>query len=682
MAKNKPLFKAGQIGKCLSTWQTITSDPFILNLVQGSHIPIEDFDNLEQISGIIPPNTVKGCQIDFVDQEVEKLLLMEVIELSNHEKGEIISPIFLVDKPDGSFRMILNLKKFNECVSYEHFKMEHFSFVTDLIEENCYMASIDLSNAFYSVPIHKNYRKFLKFMWKGQLYNFTCFANGLCMAPRYFTKIMKPVFATLRSKGHISSSFLDDCYLQGQTFEECSKNVQDTLELLQSLGFVIHPEKSVLQPKKSIKHLGFIINSEEMRVTLSEEKKVKILRSADQLLKSPLVTIRQLARFIGMLVASFPAVLWGRLYYRKLESLKKKALKSHKGNYDADIMLNNEAVREITWWLANLNSAYYPLAKSFPSIEVFSDASLLGYGCVCEEDEFGGRWSNDQKDVHINALELQAIEIAILSFLHKLRGKHVKILCDNTCAVTYLNNFGGSRSDICNDIAFRIWATCRDSDIWITASFIAGKSNIKADFWSRHFDDNKEWKLDSTIFTQILHQLNTYPTIDLFATFQNTQLDKFVSWGPDPRACCTDAFSISWGSDIVYAFPPFCLILRALKKLVQDGAEGIFILPNWSTSIWYPLMLKLLVREPLILPRRPSTLLLPGTDKTHPLHKKLQLIAVVLSGKPYPRKTFREQQVTFYSHPGELPLSNSTSPICVAGKNLLGKKTSILFNIQ
>jgi hypothetical protein len=88
------------------------------------------------------------------------------------------------------------------------------------------MASIDLKDAYYSVPIHKDHQKYLKFQWRGKLYQYTCFPNGLAICPRKFTKLLKPVFSNLRSIGHLSVIFIDDSYLQGADFNLCVKNVK------------------------------------------------------------------------------------------------------------------------------------------------------------------------------------------------------------------------------------------------------------------------------------------------------------------------------------------------------------------------------------------------------------------------------------------------------------------------
>merc|ERR1711893_522425 len=110
------------------------------------------------------------------------------------------------------------------------------------------MASVDLKDAYFSIPVNKEDRKYLCFWWDGNLYQFTCLPNGLAEAPRKFTKILKVPFTALREQGHDSSAYLDDSALFGQTFQSCEENIQDTMKLLDSLGFTIHPEKSVLTP--------------------------------------------------------------------------------------------------------------------------------------------------------------------------------------------------------------------------------------------------------------------------------------------------------------------------------------------------------------------------------------------------------------------------------------------------
>ena len=87
------------------------------------------------------------------------------------------------------------------------------------------MASQDLKDACYTIPIHPDHTKFLKFIWKNQLYKFLVIPNDLCCGPRKFTKLMKPPIATLRLDVHIISIYIDDLINVGLTLDEYVENV-------------------------------------------------------------------------------------------------------------------------------------------------------------------------------------------------------------------------------------------------------------------------------------------------------------------------------------------------------------------------------------------------------------------------------------------------------------------------
>ena len=100
----------------------------------------------------------------FLSVEIKNLLHKGVIEECQHEEGEYSAPISLTPKSDGSFRMILNLKKLNDHMPYIHFKMETIKCVLNLVTTNYYMAKTDIRDAYYSIPILPEHKKFLKFL--------------------------------------------------------------------------------------------------------------------------------------------------------------------------------------------------------------------------------------------------------------------------------------------------------------------------------------------------------------------------------------------------------------------------------------------------------------------------------------------------------------------------------------
>ena len=81
-----------------------------------------------------------------------------------------------------------------------------------------------------------------------------------------------------------------------------------------------------------------------------------------------------------------------------------------------------------------------------------------------------------------------------------------------------------------------------------------------------------------------------------------------------------DAFTLDWSSYVFFAFPPFSVLGRVVQKIQEDMAGGILLIPNWPTKPWFPKVMRLLVKEPLILPKN-SQLLQLRYNKTavHPL---------------------------------------------------------------
>ena len=110
----------------MNKWESFCEDEWILNVIKGYRIELVDvpFQSCE-------PKLLE--QDDNVDKCIERLLNIGAIESVWHDLGQFVSSIFTVPKSDGSHRLILNLKKFNEFINAEHFKLEDIRTVTNLL---------------------------------------------------------------------------------------------------------------------------------------------------------------------------------------------------------------------------------------------------------------------------------------------------------------------------------------------------------------------------------------------------------------------------------------------------------------------------------------------------------------------------------------------------------------------
>ena len=131
----------------------------------------------------------------------------------------------------------------------------------------------------------------------------------------------------------------------------------------------------------------------------------------------------------------------------------------------------------------------------------------------------------------------------------------------------------------------------------------------------------------------VLSHFNYVPDIDLFASRINKQFDPFVSYVPDPEAVHVNAFTLDWGKQKIYCFPPFVCIGRVIRKVINDKAEGILITPDWHTQYWYPLILDICCLPPFVISPSQLQLSLPSQPAMrHPLSSKLALMAWKVSG--------------------------------------------------
>lgn len=659
----------------------MTQDKWVLQTICGYRV---ELIKTPRQTSVPKPLKFDNSERRQISAEINRFLQCHIIEEVHAGmdcENEYISNIFTRPKKDGRIRIILNLKQFNsDYMESIHFKMETLKHAVESMRQDCYFTSIDISEAFYSIPIRSEDRKYFRFVFSGTKYQFTALIMGMTTSPRVYTKIMKPVFAHLRSRGFISSAYIDDSCLQGSTWMDCVNNTIATVELMDSLGLTVHPEKSVFSPCKQIIFLGFLLCSETMTVRLTKERSQELIGLCKDMFHCRgKVAIRKLAKLIGKMVAAEPGVTYAPLFYKPLEKVKDSCLKRHAGNFDRLINLPLHMKPHLLWWINNLPLAYKCINPKQPSITIYSDASTKGWGAVNKttNEQTGGQWAQDEQDKHINILELKACQLALLSFCKQVSDVHVRLYMDNTTSCSYINKYGGKKVEL-DSIAREIWLWCLERKIHLSAAHIPGASNCEADEMSRSFNDDLEWSLNEHQFAKILKEFPDL-SIDLFASRLNYRLERYVSFRPEPHAYAVDAFSFDWTNEFAYIFSPFVLIPRILQKLERDKAEAVMIAPIWTTQVWWASLIRLISGQCFLLPSPQKILRLPHKQHyRHPL-KKMRLGVFRLSGDHSKAKAYLTKQSTSSWNPGENPQRNNTMFILESGCLFVGKR-SIPFN--
>jgi len=483
--------------------------------------------------------------------QIDSLLSSGAISKVPLSSNNLCSRIFTVKKANGKDRMILDLSLLNTQIIKVSFQMETHDRIIELLNSNDYMASIDLADAFFSIPVHTDFRKFLAFQFDNEQYMYNVLPFGLTSSPRVFSKVLKPVIAYLRSMAIKISFYLDDIFLCANSSSVLTLHVNQTLNLLTSLGFTPNYKKSHLNPCKILKHLGYIWNSSDMTLSIPPEKIDITRQCAHRILSSP-KSLKEISSFIGRVVSHRTAFSYAPLHFRHLQ-LQYCSFLSSNIQWDSLVILNDNSLSDVQWW-SNMPETLppRPLLHPKPSFTMYCDASSSGWGGILSSgSSTSGSWSTEEGNLHINFLELKAVYLCVSCFLSELHNESLQVFSDNATAVFYINKMGGTQSsDLCF-LALEFWDLLRLNNISCQATHIAGTSNSIADGFSREEVDRHDY---------------------------------------------------GWPSNL-YIFPPIPLISKVVQKLIVDKSDDVLLItPAWPGLICLPLILSLLISSPIFIP--------------------------------------------------------------------------------
>ena len=525
--------------------------------------------------------------------------------------------------------------------------MENLQSVRFLLRKKDWMLKLDLKDAYFTVPVLPSFHKFLRFSWRGRIYEYFCMPFGLAPAPRVFTKLLKVVVAFLRKLGIRLVIYLDDLLFMNQSKEGALADFKVAVDLLQSLGFLINWPKSSDEPKQVIEYLGLVVDSLLLSFSLPTEKVTSVINLCRKALTAEHVSLRDVASLLGNFNWAIPTVPFAQAHYRSMQQFYIAETRKSRGDLSVLRALTETARADLRWWVANLASVngrlFFPKEAD---LEICSDASFEGWGAVCNGVTSRGPWLAGDAARKINERELLAALFAIQSFVGYSSHLSVRIFVDNISAICYINHCGGTRSRALNDAALRFSSFCEDRHLSVEAVYLKGTLNVIADRESRTSCDASDWCIDDLSFSRIRA---LWPVeIDLFAAAWNARLPLFVSWRPQPGAHAVNAFSLNWSGISAYLFPPFSLIAKCLAKIKRDRANVVFVCPAWPTQPWFPLLLEMSRDVPRLLQVTPDLLTDPkGIPHPLLLNDALSLTVWRLSGIPSETKAFRNSCQTF-----------------------------------
>jgi ribonuclease HI len=569
--------------------------------------------------------------VNSVQELLDKGVLEEIFQQNS---PGYYGRLFLRPKPDGTWRKIIDLSGLNDFILNPSFRMETVMSVQSSLRKGMWVASVDLTDAYYHVPIRKSYRKFLRVALLGRVFSFRAMPMGLNIAARIFTKIIAQLMKFLRQEGIMIHYYLDDWLIKADSPQVLSRHVQRVLQVCQFLGLQINYNKSELSPVQVIIYLGVEFNLVE-GIARVPWKRIRALQdSIRSILRKGGATAREWASVLGQSASMIHQVVLGALHRRPIQKFLQLRWRQEEGNWEEWIQANHEVTIAMEWWLVDDHVRRgVELLPFNPDLSLYTDASFTGFGASLGNQQLAGVWSLQEQRLHSNNKELMAVIRAVLHFKEQLRSRQVLICSDNSATISQINHQGGTRSWALTDLTWRLWEIFDQLQCRVWARHIPGRLNVEADWLSRKGQViPSEWSLHPQALEEIWHQWGV-PHIDLFATRLNSKLPLFVSPFPQEGAWAVNAFSIEWKGALFYAFPPWVILHEVIQKIWDNQSEVILIAPTWSTRVWYPLLIKMTIQDPIPLPQWEDLLMQPQSGRMHMDLGSLSLQAWRLSGR-------------------------------------------------
>ena len=636
MLDNSNVKIGGRLSEFYNEWEYITDNWWVLDSVKNG-VKLQ-FDSVPIMHDTPTEFYGNKDNENVIDKEVTELLGKGAIELVDNQDNNpnvFYSRIFVVPKKEkGKWRAVLDLRDFNNFVTKKHFKMEGLQEVREALHKGDYMTRIDLTDAYYHVKINKQYRDYLRFRWKGNIYRYTGLVMGITSAPRIFTKIMKEVITVARSLGVRCVFYIDDIIIIAHNIQEAYIHTKIVMQILTKLGFTINYKKSELVPKQKIEFLGFMVNSIEMTIEVTNAKLKVILKMLKNLVNNKTCTIRHLAKVIGKLVALSPAIFPAKLYCRSLMQDRKLAY-LNSGDWDGIVTIGENSIIELNWWLSSVKEWNgISVINEKPGSVGHTDASGIGWAFVLNNKYVVfGLWRSYQRNFTNNAREMYAIYLGLCSLAKLLHGQVVSIFTDNFVTLCYINHQGGS-SNFLTFIARKIWNVCFNNNIKLQVEFIPGKQNTLADMWSRFRAERYDFELEQKDFDRIVEKWGV-PDVDLFASAKTRKVQNYFSWIPEKENLATNALNQNWQGLFGYAFPPVKLIGKVLQKVHVEKTEIILVTPYWEGASWWPMLKNMALGKPMKVTMNKRTMHI-----NTPIFVETEMLAWKVSGKRWKGKVW------------------------------------------
>ena len=600
----------GTLREHYQKWVDIGASDFAKSVIRNGYIP-----QLGKMPTFYSEQNNKSYRDNstFANEAVLKLLSVGIVAEVPKSFLRCINPLTVAQNTTKP-RLCIDLSRcFNVQCDAKHFKIVSTVEALQQIDQGDFMFSFDLKSAYLQVPMNSNFWPFLGFaiqienngVVSERYFCYKVLPFGLNDAARVLTKLLKSPLAHWHAQGISVFLHLDDGFSFSGTKEQTLANCELIRNDLLALGLLISEEKCSWGAKLVLDWTGFTWNSQLFRLFVTERKIVKAERLVAELANAQgQVTVRHVARLVGLLVSFYLAMgPISRFQSRGLMTLVATTVK--KSGWNAHVLLDSESKIELDFWMKNMRELNGALMRSggvvntLDTRDLFSDAGELLVGSTefvngQEREDLRLQESLDSSDVGQSSTfrELRALEIALSVRGQSLQGQSVRWNCDSQAAVTILRV--GSMKSNCHAVAKRIWQLVRQFDLTFECVWQPRESAaiMICDTLSKSFDSS-DYKLSPQDFQKLLQKFGPF-SCDVFASPFSHLFKPFFSRYLCKDAEAVDAFSVNWANlQNGFFHPPVTMVTRVLKKAQLERATGVLVTPEWPTSAFWPLLVRM-----------------------------------------------------------------------------------------
>lgn len=203
----------------------------------------------------VPPYTIPLAYRQRVYQEINRMLEEDIIEQTSSTYN---NPITVVEKHDGTIRLVLDSRQINTIIEPETDRPEKLEELLQNFHGVTVFSTFDLRASFWQITLHPDCRKYTAFLAFGKCYRFKRLPFGLNVSSAAFIRGLDSILSD--SIKQRVTSYVDDLLIAEPTWEKHNVVLGEILRTFRNSGVTVNITKSCIGTSR-VKFLGHIITA-------------------------------------------------------------------------------------------------------------------------------------------------------------------------------------------------------------------------------------------------------------------------------------------------------------------------------------------------------------------------------------------------------------------------------------